>query len=115
MSARPCDPAVEVTVEDAAAALRVRGQWRLIDCREADEHALCRIEGAELRPLSRWGEFFPDAFPAQEERILVYCHHGLRSLRAVRFLQARGFPEARSIQGGIEAWSRRIDPTVPRY
>ena len=115
MSAHPCDPALELTVEEAARGLRVPGHWRLVDCREPDEHALCRIEGAEPRPLSRQDEWFPDCFPARDERILVCCHHGLRSLRTVRFLQAHGHAQARSLHGGIDAWARLVDPGVPRY
>ena len=47
--------------------------------------------------------------------LVAYCHHGIRSLRAVHFLREHDFPEALSLQGGIDAWSRAIDPSVPRY
>jgi rhodanese-related sulfurtransferase len=45
----------------------------------------------------------------------VFCHHGVRSLHVVNWLRGHGIENAQSMQGGIDAWSRRIDPTVPRY
>jgi rhodanese-related sulfurtransferase len=45
----------------------------------------------------------------------VHCHHGGRSLRVTQFLRQRGFAQAQNMAGGIDAWSLRIDPTVPRY
>ena len=47
--------------------------------------------------------------------ILAYCHHGIRSLHAVRWLRAHGFPRAQSLAGGIDAWTDRVDPALPRY
>lgn len=85
----------------------------LLDVRNPDEFALCRLEGATLVPLpelpSRVGEIPGD------RPLVVYCHHGIRSLRAVHFLREHDFPEALSLQGGIDAWSRTIDSSVPRY
>jgi rhodanese-related sulfurtransferase len=47
--------------------------------------------------------------------VAVLCHHGNRSLRVAMFLQANGFDTVANIAGGIEAWSRELDPSVPRY
>ena len=105
---------MEVDPHSAARMIRC-GVWRVIDCREADEHMVCRLEGAELVPLSEWDRHFPDAFPARDENILVYCHHGFRSLRATHFLQSRGYAGARSLRGGIDAWALETDPAMPRY
>ena len=57
----------------------------------------------------RWAELPRGA------RILVHCHHGGRSLRATRFLRAKGLAGVSNVKGGIDAWSLRIDPGVPRY
>lgn len=98
------------------AALRASGPLLLLDCREPDEHATTRIEGAELLPLSTWSTAYPEAFPADKEsRIIIHCHHGMRSLRATRFLRQQGYTAVQSMAGGIEAWSLEVDPTVPRY
>jgi len=88
---------------------------RLIDCREAEELDICRIAGNEWFPLG--------TFPVAGERltadcergVIVYCHHGMRSLRGAAFLRAHGVEKAFSMKGGIDAWSRLIDPAVPRY
>lgn len=88
---------------------------RLIDCREAEELSICQIPGNEWVPL---GEF-PDRISALSHDpargVVVYCHHGMRSLRAAMFLRSRGFQNAFSMHGGIERWSTTIDPEVARY
>lgn len=84
----------------------------LVDCRQEWEHQLCRIEGAKLVPLNTLPTSL-DAFDGAEE-VIVYCHHGRRSLDAVIYLRQQGV-NARSMMGGIERWSAEIDPTVPRY
>lgn len=91
--------------------------FRLVDCREEDEHAICRIEGAELIPLSRFGEEAPRKLLQSDDSrpIIVYCHHGMRSLHATLFLRQHGKGETWSLAGGIDLWSRTIDASVPRY
>lgn len=100
----------------AVQALRAGGEpFLLLDCREPDEHAIARIEGARLMPMQTIPERLDELEPHRASRIVVYCHHGVRSLRVVRFLRERGFPAAQSMAGGIEAWSLEIDPRTPRY
>jgi adenylyltransferase/sulfurtransferase len=93
--------------------------FALIDCREEDEYALCRIEGSELIPLSRFGELAPARLLSEGETpalpVIVYCHHGMRSLHATMFLRERGLDQVWSMSGGIDLWSSAIDPEVPRY
>ncbi|MDQ5896883.1 MAG: hypothetical protein RLZZ592_786 [Pseudomonadota bacterium] len=50
-----------------------------------------------------------------QQPVLSLCHHGVRSLQVALFLDRQGFPETYNITGGIDAWSRQIDPTVPLY
>jgi rhodanese-related sulfurtransferase len=50
-----------------------------------------------------------------DRQIICLCHHGVRSAQVVRFLQSRGFTEVYNLSGGIDAWSREVDPTVPIY
>ena len=90
---------------------------RLVDCREEEEFAICRIDGAELIPLSVFGELGPKRLvSADDERpIGVYCHHGMRSMSATIFLRNKGRTDVWSLAGGIELWSKDIDPSVPRY
>jgi adenylyltransferase/sulfurtransferase len=89
-------------------------RFRLIDVREPDEHAVARIEGAELLPLSRAAEWI-EALPRDEE-IVFFCHVGGRSQQIANYLAVqRGYTNVANMLGGIEDWSRRIDPNVPRY
>ncbi len=85
----------------------------LIDVREPWEHAIAQIEGSILIPLNdlphRLGELDP------ETPIVLYCHHGIRSLQAAAFLKQNGFPDPKSLSGGIDLWSQTIDPSIPRY
>lgn len=91
---------------------------RLIDCREEDEYSFCKIEGSELIPLSRFGEEAPRKLLSGEGEprpVIVYCHHGMRSMNATQFLRQRGLDRVWSLAGGIDLWSTQIDPDVPRY
>jgi rhodanese-related sulfurtransferase len=87
----------------------------LLDCREPDEHATARIEGARLIPMRDIPERLAELEPWRSKPIVVHCHHGMRSLRVAQFLRDNGFDRAQSMRGGIEAWSLEVDPGVPRY
>jgi len=88
--------------------------FRLIDVREQNEHAYARIEGAELLPLSRAQQWIATLSP--DEDLVFFCHHGGRSQQVASYLAYQcGFTNVANMIGGIEDWSRRIDPTVPRY
>jgi len=87
--------------------------FELIDVREPFEYEIARIDGAKLIPL---GEIAERVNELQRERpIVVHCHSGQRSARAVRLLQQRGFANLYNLEGGIDAWSDQIDPSVPKY
>jgi adenylyltransferase/sulfurtransferase len=88
---------------------------RLIDCREADELIICRIDGHEWVPLGAFGSSVEKLTADSSRGVVVYCHHGMRSQRAAAFLRAHGVENAFSMSGGIDMWSEIIDPTVPRY
>jgi adenylyltransferase/sulfurtransferase len=108
------DPAAwEVSVEELAARLAAGESVTLVDVREPWEWQTARLAGARLLPLAELVERaaeLPRGGP-----LVLHCHHGVRSLRAVALLAQRGFANARSLRGGIDAWSRQIDPGVPRY
>ena len=85
----------------------------LLDVREEDEVRLCALPGSLHIPMNliplRHNEL-PDDIP-----IIVYCHHGIRSLNVARYLAHVGFENVANLQGGIDAWARQIDPSLPRY
>ena len=87
----------------------------LIDCRTPEEHAICRIEAARLIPMQDLPERLPEIEAWRDKPIIVHCHHGVRSLRVAHWLREKGFLLAQSMQGGIDAWSAEVDPSVPRY
>lgn len=113
------DPAVAWEISPAEVAKWVhlpRDQRpRLIDCREEEELAICRIEGCEWFPLGTFSVAGERLTKDDGRGVVVYCHHGMRSLRAAAFLRAHGLQNTFSMAGGIEAWSQLIDPEVPRY
>lgn len=87
----------------------------LVDCRTEEEWDQARIEGAILIPLAELHERAEELRHFEGRPIVVYCHHGRRSLRATAILRDSGFPTAISMAGGIDRWSVEIDPSVPRY
>jgi adenylyltransferase/sulfurtransferase len=104
---------LEITPEALAARLAAGAPIDLVDVREVPEWATCRIPGARLAPLSELAAHLPSFDPARE--VVLYCHHGMRSMNALRQLQAAGLTRLRSLAGGIDRWSLEIDPGVPRY
>ena len=85
----------------------------LLDVREQYEYKMAHIEGTKLIPI---GEIPPRANELNPyDEIVVYCHHGIRSLDATYLLQQIGFKHVSSLVGGIDRWSREIDPSVIQY
>jgi rhodanese-related sulfurtransferase len=89
--------------------------WLLLDCRTPEEHATARIAGAVLIPMQEISARLGEIEAWRAKPIVVHCHHGVRSLRVAQWLRERGFAGARSLRGGIDAWSIEVDPSVPRY
>jgi rhodanese-related sulfurtransferase len=88
----------------------------LIDVREPHEFAIAAIASATLVPMrSVPGELQDLEAKADAAPLIVFCHHGVRSLNVVHWLQEQGVANCVSMAGGIEAWSLTIDPSVPRY
>jgi adenylyltransferase/sulfurtransferase len=104
---------LEVTVEEASQLLSGPNPPVLIDVREPDEYAVCRIEGARLIPMNTVPARLAEI--PRDVPVLVQCHHGGRSMKVTQFLRAKGFAHVSNLKGGIEAWSLKVDPKVPRY
>ena len=105
---------LEITVAQLQALLASPNPPLLLDVREPWEHATASIEPSTLIPMneipSRAHQELDD-----EANILCLCHHGARSLSVAAWLRRQGFDKAQSVSGGIDAFSRLIDPTIPRY
>jgi rhodanese-related sulfurtransferase len=88
----------------------------LIDVREPHEFAIAKIDGASLIPMRQIpGELHQIESRAASAAVVVFCHHGVRSLNVVQWLREQGVGNCVSMAGGIDAWSLSVDPTVPRY
>ena len=104
----------EIAAPTAAQQLQQPNPPVLLDVREPWEFQTASIPGSILMPMGEvtaraHTELDPDA------PIIVLCHHGARSLNVTMWLRQQGFDHAQSLAGGIDAWSRTIDPTIPRY
>ena len=87
----------------------------LLDVRNADEVAVARIAGSQFIPLPELQSRISEVQPLEGVPVVVYCHHGIRSLTGAALLERAGFELVYSLTGGIEAWSLQIDAAVPRY
>lgn len=112
MSGLPPSQNWEILPSQVAALLPAieRGEIALIDCREEDEWRFNRIDGARWIPLSRFGAASLPSGPT-----VIYCHHGMRSLRATQHWRSLGYDQVWSMEGGIHRWSAEVDASVPIY
>lgn len=103
-----------ITAEELSALL-ASGDIRpvLLDVREPHEFAYCHIEGSLNIPMHTVPERLGELDPAAE--IITICHHGLRSQMVADFLENQGFPHITNLTGGIAAWARQVDPSMPTY
>ena len=106
----------EMTPQEAKNRLTKGAGAVLIDVREPEEFMLAKVEGSQLVPMQ--------TIPAQlqkleqmadENTLLVLCHHGVRSLQVVAWLRRQGIKDCYSVAGGIDRWSCEVDGSVPRY
>src|SRR5579871_6528845 len=102
---------LDITPQEVRRRLEAGEKLYLIDVREPQEYALARIEGSELIPMRTIpGTLQQLEAKSDEAPLVVYCHHGVRSLNVVNWLREQGIASCRSMSGGIEAWSLTVDP-----
>jgi rhodanese-related sulfurtransferase len=111
MNAQPAD--IEIEPREVRQMLARGEEMLLVDVRERWEHETARIEGSVLVPLREIPGHVTRL--AGAEPLILYCHHGIRSLDAAAWLRSQGISGARSMTGGIDRWSIEVDPKVPRY
>ncbi len=104
----------EITAEELKRKLDSKDEFTLLDCREGWEFQAAQIAGSMHIPMGEipmraGSELDPDA------HIVVVCHHGVRSMNVAVWLRKQGYENAQSLRGGIDHWSRSIDPKVPTY
>lgn len=104
----------DILPEDVKVWLDEKRPIVLLDVREEYEVNYCQIDGSLHIPLGRVSESALEQLSTDRE-IVVYCHHGVRSRLGGQILERLGFTDVYNLAGGIEAWSTRIDPSIPRY
>ena len=103
----------DITPSDLAQQLKVGKSIRLIDVREPHELEISHLEGAELIPLGQLAAHLSELDSTQN--IVLICKSGSRSARALEILTRAGFRKVKNLKGGINAWAREIDPSLPIY
>lgn len=107
---------LEITPQEIRSRLDAGEKLALIDVREPHEFQLARIAGAELIPMRAVpAELSRLDAQADDTALIVFCHHGVRSLNVVHWLREQGVDACQSMAGGIDRWSLEIDSGVPRY
>jgi rhodanese-related sulfurtransferase len=103
----------EISVQELGRWRAERKQFVLLDVREPDEIATVSIEGSTFVPMNeipqRYGEL------PKDRSIAVLCHMGGRSERVAAYLSSVGFDDVVNVDGGIDAYARLVDPSLPRY
>jgi rhodanese-related sulfurtransferase len=105
----------QIAVRRLAAHMANGHRVHLLDVRQPWEHAAAALPDSQLIPLNEIAARADEIRPPDGALLVVYCHHGLRSLSAAALLERLGFPNVVSLAGGLDAWSCEVDPGVPRY
>ena len=92
--------------------IKQKKEFTFLDVRRDDEITICSLGGLHI-PLHELEKRYEE-LPRDKKPLIIYCHHGVRSLYATQFLKYHGY-DALSLAGGIDLWSQEIDPSVPRY
>ena len=104
---------LEIDVAEAKRVLSGGSSASLIDVREPYECAIGTIQGSTNIPMNTIPQHLENI--SKEGPLLIYCHHGGRSMQVTHFLRQNGFENAINVGGGIDAWSVEIDPSIQRY
>ena len=90
-----------------------RAKPLLLDVREPWEYQTARIEGSVLVPMGEVAARLDEL--DQDREVVAICHHGGRSMQVAMFLEKNGFSKVHNLAGGVDAWSKNVDPAVPLY
>lgn len=106
---------LQISPSELAEKLRSETPPHLLDVRQPDENAFVALPNSKLIPLGEIASRVDEIETWRDEEIVVYCHHGIRSLNAIAQLQQFGFTQLQNLAGGIDRWTSEVDPTLPRY
>jgi sulfur-carrier protein adenylyltransferase/sulfurtransferase len=103
----------DITAGELSERLKKLEPLHLIDVREPHELEISSLEGAQLIPLGQMAARLSELDSARE--IVLFCKSGTRSTRALELLSSAGFRKVKNLKGGINAWAREVDPSLPVY
>lgn len=101
------------TPEEIQQRLQAGEDLLLVDVREPEEIRIAALPDALVCPMSRTAEWI-DRLP-KEQPLIIFCHHGIRSMQVAMALTQRGHRNVTNMTGGIDLWSTQVDPCVQRY
>jgi rhodanese-related sulfurtransferase len=105
----------QLSVQELASKRQAGEALYLVDVRQPWEHEMAALPESVLIPLPELPTRLDELAPPRGALVVVYCHHGIRSLSGAAILEQHGVSPVASLAGGIDAWSRLVDPQVPRY
>ena len=105
----------QITPAALSSAKAAGEKLRLLDVRQPWESQLAALPDSLLIPLGELPQRCNEIGPDRDSPLIVYCHHGIRSMSAAAYLERLGYNNVQSLTGGIDAWSCEVDPNLPRY
>lgn len=105
----------QITPRDLAQHFANGRSIRLVDVRQPWENQLAALPGCLLIPMGELPQRASELDPDDSALLVLFCHHGIRSLSAAQYLERIGFQNVHSLAGGIDAWSCEVDTAIPRY
>lgn len=109
------NPEWEVTPREVKALIDQKEPFFFVDCRNPNEYEITKIDGAKLMPLPRIQDFGEELKQHIDEKVVVHCRSGARSMQFVQILRQNGFKDAKSMAGGILLWNKDVNPGGPQY
>ena len=105
----------EITPREVKSLLDRGERFTFIDCRLPNEHQITNIAGATLLPLQQLPQRFNEIADKSNEKVIVHCRSGQRSMTFAQALRQQGFKDVRSMAGGILLWNKDVNPGAPQY
>jgi rhodanese-related sulfurtransferase len=102
-----------ISVRELSDHINSGAEIHIIDIREDFEWEICRIEGTKNIPMSRLIESI-EQIPNNESTVIM-CHHGVRSLNVIHYLETKGYDKLINLEGGIHAWALEVDRGMAKY
>ncbi len=103
----------DVTAQELKKRLDRGEDLYILDVRNPEEFAICRLPGGVLLPLPELPQRFAEV--PKDREVIVHCKSGVRSQKAIAFLRQHGYTRLKNLKGGILAWAGGVDPGMPRY